>query len=162
MRRADRARLPAAGHLDADRTPTARHPSYVIYTSGSTGTPKGVVVTHQALANQLRWLIAETELTGADVLLARTPVSFDAAGGELWLALSPVRAGHGLRRVARDPEQLLAHIGLHGVTVAQFVPSLLAATPLDNRGQGIGCCSPAARHCLRRWPNRSHVPGTSS
>ncbi|MCZ4123117.1 non-ribosomal peptide synthetase [Streptomyces sp. H39-S7] len=134
-----------AGYADTDLPATgrtsplsARHPAYVIYTSGSTGTPKGVVVTHHALANQLRWLSAETELTGADVVLGRTPVGFDAAGGELWL---PLLAGATLAlasdEVTRDPEQLLTFIGRHGVTAAQFVPSLLAAMPLDERGQGI-------------------------
>ncbi|WP_447038503.1 amino acid adenylation domain-containing protein [Streptomyces sp. DSM 118878] len=125
---------------DEDRTTplTDRHPVYVIYTSGSTGTPKGVVVTHSALTNQLRWLAAETELTPRDVVLARTPVSFDAAGAELW---QPLVAGAAVAlasaEVSRDPEQLLAFIGRHGVTVAQFVPSLLAAMPLDERGRCV-------------------------
>ncbi|MEV5952090.1 amino acid adenylation domain-containing protein, partial [Streptomyces sp. NPDC051993] len=125
---------------DADRITalTARHPAYVIYTSGSTGTPKGVVVTHAGLANQLRWLAAEIGLTSQDVVLARTPVSFDAAGGELWTPLvSGAAVAMASPEATRDPEQLLAFIGHQGVTVAQFVPSLLAATPLDERGRGI-------------------------
>ncbi len=124
---AERVAVPAAGHA-----------AYVIYTSGSTGTPKGVVVPHGALANQLRWLVAETELDARDVVLARTPVSFDAAGGELW---APLTAGAALAlapaATVRDSEELLDFIGRHGVTVAQFVPSLLSAVPLDERGRGI-------------------------
>ncbi|MFE7856058.1 amino acid adenylation domain-containing protein [Streptomyces sp. NPDC057403] len=125
---------------DADRIAalTARHPAYVIYTSGSTGAPKGVVVTHAGLANQLGWLAAETELTSRDVVLARTSVSFDAAGGELWAPLiSGAAVAMASAEVTRDPEQLVAFIGHRGVTVAQFVPSLLAAMPLDERGRGI-------------------------
>ncbi|MFB7442506.1 amino acid adenylation domain-containing protein [Streptomyces mirabilis] len=125
---------------DADRIAvlTARHPVYVIYTSGSTGAPKGVVVTHAGLTNQLCWLAAETELTSQDVVLARTPVSFDAAGGELWAPLvSGAAVAMASAEATRDPEQLLAFIGHRGVTVAQFVPSLLAAMPLDERGRGI-------------------------
>ncbi|MCD9877249.1 amino acid adenylation domain-containing protein [Streptomyces sp. NR30] len=125
---------------DADRIAvlTARHPVYVIYTSGSTGAPKGVVVTHAGLTNQLCWLAAATELTSQDVVLARTPVSFDAAGGELWAPLvSGAAVAMASAEATRDPEQLLAFIGRQGVTVAQFVPSLLAAMPLDERGRGI-------------------------
>ncbi|MGW3313860.1 amino acid adenylation domain-containing protein, partial [Streptomyces sp. NPDC001073] len=125
---------------DADRIAglTARHPVYVIYTSGSTGAPKGVVVTHAGLVNQLCWLAAEAGLASRDVVLARTPVSFDAAGGELWAPLvSGAAVAMASAEAARDPEQLLAFIGRQGVTVAQFVPSLLAAMPLDERGRGI-------------------------
>ncbi|MFD5763743.1 amino acid adenylation domain-containing protein, partial [Streptomyces sp. NPDC127044] len=125
---------------DADRIAvlTSRHPVYVIYTSGSTGVPKGVVVTHAGLVNQLCWLAAEAGLVSRDVVLARTSVSFDAAGGELW---APLVCGAAVAmasaEVTRDPERLLAFIGRQGVTVAQFVPSLLAAMPLDGRGRGI-------------------------
>jgi amino acid adenylation domain-containing protein len=132
-------------HADSDLTDTERtaplgvdHPAYVIYTSGSTGTPKGVVVTQRGLANQMLWLLDTAELAESDVVLARTAVSFDAAGVELWLSLlGGATMALVSDEVSRDPEQLTAYIGRHGVTVAQFVPSLLAAMPLDERGRGI-------------------------
>jgi amino acid adenylation domain-containing protein/non-ribosomal peptide synthase protein (TIGR01720 family) len=116
----------------------ARHPAYVIYTSGSTGTPKGVVVTQRGVTNQLLWLLDTTGLTESDVMLARTSVSFDAAGAELWLSLlSGAKMALASEDTGRDPEQLMEHIVRHRVTAAQFVPSLLAAMPLDERGRGI-------------------------
>ncbi|MBY8883143.1 non-ribosomal peptide synthetase, partial [Actinacidiphila acidipaludis] len=116
----------------------AQHPVYVIYTSGSTGVPKGVTVTQRGLANQVLWLLDATQVTESDVVLARTPVSFDAAGVELWLSLlSGATMALASDEASRDPEQLMTHVGRHGVTVAQFVPSLLAAMPLDERGRGI-------------------------
>ncbi|MFJ5228432.1 amino acid adenylation domain-containing protein [Kitasatospora sp. NPDC088391] len=108
----------APGPLDA---------AYVLHTSGSTGRPKGVVVPHAALANHMAWLAGHLGLTGADRVLARTSPGFDASVWETWLPLlhggatCPVPPA-----VAHDPVALLALVRERGVTVAQFVPSLLA------------------------------------
>ncbi|MFJ1753590.1 amino acid adenylation domain-containing protein [Kitasatospora sp. NPDC088134] len=108
----------APGPLDA---------AYVLHTSGSTGRPKGVVVPHAALVNHMAWLAEHLELTDADRVLARTSPGFDASVWETWLPLlhggatCPVPPA-----VAHDPVALLALVRERGVTVAQFVPSLLA------------------------------------
>nr|WP_282206679.1 amino acid adenylation domain-containing protein [Kitasatospora fiedleri] len=101
--------------------------AYVIHTSGSTGRPKGVVVTHAGLVNHMAWLAGHLELTPDDRVLARTSPSFDASVWETWLPLLyggatcpvPPELNH-------DPVALLGRMRAEGVTVAQFVPSLLA------------------------------------
>ncbi|WP_407664681.1 non-ribosomal peptide synthetase [Micromonospora tarensis] len=126
--------------------PVRRHPvgpdnvAYVIYTSGSTGRPKGVVVTHAGLANQLRWLAAAHPVGPDDVVLARTAVTFDAAGWELWLPLlNGAAVALAPAEVGREGADLVAFVERVGVTVAQFPPSLLAALP-----------APSGQHRLAR------------
>jgi non-ribosomal peptide synthetase component F len=53
--------------------------AYVIYTSGSTGRPKGVVNTHRGIVNRLLWMQEAYALTAADVVLQKTPYSFDVS-----------------------------------------------------------------------------------
>ncbi|MGW7579252.1 non-ribosomal peptide synthetase, partial [Streptomyces sp. NPDC054765] len=103
------------------------HPAYALYTSGSTGTPKGVLVEHRALVNHMSWMTDAFPLDAHDIVLARTALTFDASVWEIWL---PLLSGATLcvapEALSREPERLLAYIRRHGVTVAQFVPSLLA------------------------------------
>ena len=137
----------AAPHnpTDAERIqPLNTHNSaYVIYTSGSTGTPKGVVVTHAALVNHMLWMMADYPVGEQDVVLCRTAITFDAAIWEIWL---PLLAGTTLclapAQLMRDPSQLMAYAEEHRVTIAQFVPSLLAATSVAT--------DPRACHSLKR------------
>ncbi|MGW0180166.1 non-ribosomal peptide synthase/polyketide synthase, partial [Nocardia sp. NPDC003345] len=102
--------------------------AYVIYTSGSTGEPKGVAVPHRAVANQLRWMRGHYDLGGGDVMLLRTPVTFDLSVWELFSAptcgASLVVAGPDAHR---DPAQVARLLAEYGVTTVDFVPSLLAA-----------------------------------
>ena len=108
----------------------AQNPAYVIYTSGSTGTPKGVTVSHGGLVNHMLWMMADYPVDEADVVLCRTAISFDAVGWEIWL---PLLSGATLcvtpAHLARDPRQFSAYVKQQGITIAQFVPTLLAATP---------------------------------
>jgi amino acid adenylation domain-containing protein len=127
------AQSPETNPSDAERTqPFSPHnPAYVIYTSGSTGAPKGVVVTQEGLTNHMAWMMNAYPVGTEDLVLSRTAISFDAAGWELWL---PLLCGAGLAlapgSISREPEQLVTFIRDHAVTVAQFVPSLLATTQL--------------------------------
>ena len=138
------ARQPDTNPGDQHRTAplTPLNAAYVIYTSGSTGIPKAVVVSHGGLLNHMRWMMSEYPVSVEDQVLSRTSVSFDAAGWEIWL---PLLSGSVLNvapaHVARDPQQLMNYIKRQGVTVAQFVPSLLAATS--------ELISPADTHCLK-------------
>ncbi|MEU6589799.1 amino acid adenylation domain-containing protein [Streptomyces sp. NPDC046881] len=101
-------------------------PAYVLYTSGSTGRPKGVVVPHEGLANQVAWRVRTHGLGPADRVLHKTPVTFDAAGWEIFAPLvsggTVVMAPAGAER---DPALLLDAVTGHRVTVLQVVPSLL-------------------------------------
>jgi len=123
-------KLPTDDLTDAKSSPSLRpqHPAYVIYTSGSTGTPKGVIVTHGGLTNNMLWMLSEYPVSQEDVVLGRTAIAFDSSVWEIWL---PLIAGATLciapGRVMRDPSELIAYLDQHGVTMAQFVPSLLAS-----------------------------------
>ncbi|MFC6010622.1 amino acid adenylation domain-containing protein, partial [Nocardia lasii] len=115
---------------DADRIRPLRSDdlAYVIFTSGSTGVPKGVALTHAAVVNQLRWITAQYAIGAADVLLLRTPVTFDLSVWELFTAPT---AGAALVVAGTedhaDPAAVVGLIAEHGVSVVDFVPSLLSA-----------------------------------
>ena len=62
--------------------------AYIIYTSGSTGPPKGVMIEHQALINRLNWMQKQYPLGETDVILQKTPYTFDVSLWEIfWWAL---------------------------------------------------------------------------
>ncbi len=113
---------------DADRLAPLRpeHTAYVIYTSGSTGRPKGVTVTHRAIVNQQLWMLDRYRLTGDDVYLQKTATTFDVS---LWGYFLPLLTGAKLVIATpdghRDPAYVAETIERHGVTVTDFVPSML-------------------------------------
>ncbi|MBF6327637.1 amino acid adenylation domain-containing protein [Nocardia transvalensis] len=102
------------------------HPAYVIFTSGSTGRPKGVAVSHGAIHNQLEWMLAQYPLGPGDVYLQKTATTFDVS---LWGYFMPLRAGAKLVVAThdghRDPMYVAETIAAQGVTVTDFVPSML-------------------------------------
>ncbi|MDN2501934.1 amino acid adenylation domain-containing protein, partial [Nocardia nova] len=114
---------------DADRLRPLRpgHPAYVIFTSGSTGKPKGVAVSHRAIVNRLVWMQTEYELAAADVVLQKTPATFDVS---VWEFFWPLQVGARLVVARpdghRDPAYLAELIRAEHVSVAHFVPSMLA------------------------------------
>lgn len=100
--------------------------AYVIYTSGSTGQPKGVQVEHHSVVNRLEWMQRSYPIGAGDVLLHKTPVTFDVSVWELfWWAIT----GAGLAllppRAERDPGAILRTVKARRVSVAHFVPSML-------------------------------------
>lgn len=130
--RAEIDRQPAGDLTDDERWGrlVPQSPLYVIYTSGSTGRPKGVLVEHRGLVNNLQWMGDAYPVGAGDVLLFRTSVRFDSVGLELWFPLlhgAAICVAPG--EVLRDPHALVSYMVEHGVTVAQFPPSLLANLP---------------------------------
>ncbi|MFI7668809.1 non-ribosomal peptide synthase/polyketide synthase [Nocardia sp. NPDC049526] len=113
---------------DRERTATLRpgQPAYVIFTSGSTGLPKGVAVPHEAIVNRLVWMQHQYRLSAADVVLQKTPATFDVS---VWEFFWPLQIGARLVLAEpdghRDPAYLRAVIDEYGVTAAHFVPSML-------------------------------------
>ena len=102
--------------------------AYIIYTSGSTGKPKGVLVSHKAIVNRLLWMQSEYPLNGDDVVLQKTPCSFDVS---VWEFFWPLIEGACLMMAApethKDPDALLQIMEDYQVSTLHFVPSMLAA-----------------------------------
>ncbi|MFF0637737.1 amino acid adenylation domain-containing protein [Nocardia sp. NPDC004151] len=116
--------------------------AYVIYTSGSTGRPKGVVITHRQMANQFRWSQRTYPHRPGDVVLHKTPITFDISTWELFWPLQTGATvvvaepdGH------RDPAYIARVIDEYAITSVHFVPSMLDAY-LDGA---------ARRHPSLRW-----------
>lgn len=103
-------------------------PCYVIYTSGSTGRPKGVVIEHRAIVNRLAWMQAEYQLGPDDVILHKTPFTFDVSVWEIfWWSMAGASVATLPSGGEKEPEQIAAAIKLHGITTMHFVPSMLSA-----------------------------------
>ncbi|PYC22571.1 non-ribosomal peptide synthetase [Aquipseudomonas alcaligenes] len=102
--------------------------AYVIYTSGSTGKPKGAGNSHEALANRILWMQEAYQLGAGDVVLQKTPFSFDVS---VWEFFWPLVTGACLAVAApgdhRDPQKLVELIQRHKVSTLHFVPSMLQA-----------------------------------
>lgn len=102
--------------------------AYVIYTSGSTGRPKGVMVEHRSVVNRLRWMQRRYPLGADDVILQKTPVTFDVSVWELmWWAMAGASVALLEPGGERDPRKIIAAVDRHRVTVMHFVPSMLGA-----------------------------------
>lgn len=119
---------PMAGRKRASKLPPVDPASlaYVIYTSGSTGEPKGVMNQHDAVTNRLAWMVETQDLGPDDVVLHKTPISFDVS---VWEILWPLSVGARLvvaePDAHRDPAAVARTVAASGVTVAHFVPSML-------------------------------------
>ncbi len=104
------------------------HTAYVIFTSGSTGRPKGVAVPHAGIVNRLVWMQDAFPLDASDVVLQKTPVTFDVS---VWELFWPLQVGAHLVIAEpdghRDPRYLERVVRDHGVTTIHFVPSMLDA-----------------------------------
>jgi amino acid adenylation domain-containing protein len=105
---------------------TPDHLAYVIYTSGSTGLPKGVMVAHRSVVNVLTWMQRAWGLGAREVVLQKTPYSFDASLREL---IPPLLVGARMVMARpgghRDAAYLLQTVRAQQVTTLHFVPSML-------------------------------------
>jgi len=105
---------------------TVNNLAYMIYTSGSTGKPKGAMNTHRGIVNRLLWMQATYPLGATDVVLQKTPFSFDVSVWEIfWPLLASARLVMARPEGHRDPDYLVELITRQGVTVVHFVPSML-------------------------------------
>lgn len=113
--------------------------AYMMYTSGSTGVPKGVEITHLALLNHMLWISQRFDVSHQDIILQKTPLSFDPSIWELFL---PFFTGAQLVIAPQgthiDTELLMDLINHHQVTILQLVPSILKAMLQNKR---IRSCS---------------------
>lgn len=100
--------------------------AYIIFTSGSTGKAKGIAISHQAIARHMEWFIEIFNVNKTDIILQKTPFTFDASVWEFWAALMTgaklVLAKPGGHQ---DSNYLVETIAAEKVTLLQVVPTLL-------------------------------------
>ena len=107
---------------------SAEQLAYILYTSGSTGRPKGVMIRHRSVINRLSWMQKAYPLQDDDVILQKTPYSFDVSVWELfWWAMAGASVAFLEPGAEKDPSRLIEAIGRHRATTMHFVPSMLAA-----------------------------------
>lgn len=116
------------GLEETDTSPQAgpEHLAYIIYTSGSTGKPKGVMVEHRAVINRLNWMQTAYPLNEHDVILQKTPITFDVSVWELfWWSFSGASLYLLEPGGEKEPAVMMRAIKEQAVTVMHFVPSML-------------------------------------
>ncbi|MBL4673483.1 MAG: amino acid adenylation domain-containing protein, partial [Arenicella sp.] len=102
------------------------HLAYVIYTSGTTGKPKGVMVEHKALVNRIYWMQQQYSLNTDDIVLQKTPFSFDVSVWEfVWPMISGASVVFAKPEGHKDAQYLEDLINKEKVTTLHFVPSML-------------------------------------
>lgn len=118
---------------------TIENLAYVIYTSGSTGKPKGAMNTHRGICNRLLWMRDAYNFTSQEVVMQKTPFSFDVS---VWEFFIPLIVGASL--VVAKPEghydnrYLVNTINNHKITALHFVPSMLG---MFLETEGVESCS---------------------
>lgn len=114
----------------AANPPLLNRPSdlaYVIYTSGSTGKPKGVMIEHRSVINRLHWMQQAYPIGAGDVILQKTPYSFDVSVWELfWWAMAGAKLCFLAPGGEKHPLAIVETIKNYRVSVLHFVPSMLS------------------------------------
>ncbi|MFY0629127.1 MAG: amino acid adenylation domain-containing protein [Flavobacteriaceae bacterium] len=99
--------------------------AYVVFTSGSTGDPKSVMTEHGSVMHRLTWIQKQFPLEENDVVIQKTPLTFDVSVWELyrWTFF-----GGSLYVLPPDgeknPEIILNAIEKHKVRSLHVVPSM--------------------------------------
>ena len=102
--------------------------AYVIYTSGSTGTPKGAMIQHKSAVNRISWMNRIFGMNEHDVILQKTPYTFDVSVWELfWWGMYGSSLAILAPEAHRDPEKIIEAVDQYSITKMHFVPSMLAA-----------------------------------
>ena len=128
------AEATAAPSVDLD----PEHLAYMIYTSGSTGQPKGAANTHYGLHNRLSWMQNAYRLTEQDVVLQKTPFSFDVSVWEFfWPLMTGARLAIAAPGAHRDPARLIATISSAACHHAPFCTFDAAGLPRARGSAGL-------------------------
>lgn len=102
--------------------------AYVIYTSGSTGKPKGALIPHHSAINRILWMHGKYPLEEGDVILQKTPYTFDVSVWELfWWSMVGGTLKILIPEGHKDPREIVSGIYEGKVTHMHFVPSMLNA-----------------------------------
>ncbi len=95
---------PRAGRSGRARPRRPHRPRVCHLHSGSTGRPKGVMVEHRAAVNRVEWMQNEYALTPDDVVLQKTPFSFDVSVWEfVWPLITGAPWSSPRRAATRTP-----------------------------------------------------------
>ncbi|MEU1176784.1 AMP-binding protein [Streptomyces sp. NPDC005820] len=110
--------------------------AYLIFTSGTTGEPKGIMMSHRAVLAFWRALVAHCALGPQARVGSISPLQFDFSLLDYGLALG---SGATLVLVPRylyqQPRRMLDHLGRHGVTQMNGVPSIWSAVLRHTPGE---------------------------
>ncbi|MFL1599726.1 amino acid adenylation domain-containing protein, partial [Gordonia amicalis] len=100
---------------------------YTIFTSGSTGRPKGVTLPHAAVVNRLWWGLHQLPIDESDVVVLKTPYTFDVSVPELFAPFMVGATVVVLRADGHlDPVYVAETIRETRATMVHFVPSMLS------------------------------------
>ncbi|UCC40529.1 MAG: long-chain-fatty-acid--CoA ligase [Candidatus Aminicenantes bacterium] len=95
----------------------------IYYTSGTTGKPKGVILTHENLLVHTDGTIKELGLSSSDRWLHVSPMFHLADAWAVW-SITKVAATHVIIPCF-DPKDVLKTISERGVTLSNFIPTML-------------------------------------
>ncbi len=113
-------------NTDLDVRGSSNSVAYVIYTSGSTGMPKGTMIEHYSVINRLNWMQKKYPIGESDVILQKTPFTFDVSVWELfWWSFQGATVCLLAPGGEKDPEEIMKAIEKNKVTTLHFVPSML-------------------------------------
>jgi len=99
--------------------------AYVIYTSGSTGNPKGAKISHRSIVNRIMWMHDKYPLCSDDVVLQKTPYTFDVSVWELfWWGMCGASLCASKPGEHFLPARILDEVYNNKVTHLHFVPSV--------------------------------------
>ncbi|MCP4146699.1 MAG: amino acid adenylation domain-containing protein, partial [bacterium] len=102
--------------------------AYVIYTSGSTGKPKGTLIEHWSVVNRINWMQKRYPIAPGDVILQKTPTTFDVSVWELfWWSWYGARLSLLAPGGEKEPAVIIDTIDRTGVSTMHFVPSMLGS-----------------------------------
>ena len=100
--------------------------AYVIFTSGTTGKPKGVMIEHHSVINRLNWMQKQYPIKMGDMLLQKTPLTFDVSVWELfWWSFEGASLSLLSPDSESDPREIISTIERDKVSTIHFVPSML-------------------------------------
>ncbi|WP_158078661.1 non-ribosomal peptide synthetase, partial [Clostridium puniceum] len=106
---------------------TSKDLAYIIYTSGSTGNPKGVMIEHHSVINRLNWMQNKYPIGENDVILQKTPFTFDVSVWELfWWSFVGAKVCMLCPDGEKDPQAIIDAVNKYNVTTMHFVPSMLS------------------------------------
>ncbi len=112
--------------VDPKYESSPRDLAYVIYTSGSTGKPKGVMIEHYSVINRIYWMQKKYPICTPDVILQKTPFTFDVSVWELfWWFFQGLKVCFLTPGGEKDPDTMIQCIRKNKITTMHFVPSML-------------------------------------